>query len=135
MTEKQRKGQSLEQLRKKRENKAKGRSSTYGVDSDTKRKRKNTYDSQSDDYYSEEEEEVEEKKPSKISYQDVLSIQITRDKAEQYLFKPDFENTLTGCLARISLGSSMVGGVREAIYRCVYIAGTFIKVLINQSCV
>ena len=137
MTDRQRKGQSLENLRKKREKKANTRRSAFsGDDDEAKTKKKRTaYDSDSevsDNYRYDEEDEEEEKAKAIMSYEDALSIQITRDKAESWLYKPDFERTLKGCLARVSLGSIGGGGSREPVYRCVYIAGIlFCQVVIG----
>lgn len=130
LTERQRKGQSLENLRKKRERKANARRSAFsGDDDEAKPRKKRTYnDSDSDvsnDYRFDDEEEEEEKARAIISYEEALSIQLTRDKAESWLYKPDFERAIKGCLARISLGNIGGGGSREPVYRCVYIAGIF----------
>ena len=126
LTDRQKKGQSLEILRKKREKKANARSRAFSENSsDLKsRKKKSSYDSESDasNDYSLQEDEEEDKTSPVVTYQNALSIQLTRNKAENWLYKPDFERTIKGCLARVSLGN-IGSGNREPVYRCVYITG------------
>jgi len=147
LTERERKGQQLEKLRKKRESKA-SKSRTF--DSSAKKRKKGYSDDEEEeeaeysDYYQDYEDE---KEAQTVKYEDVLSIQLRRDDAETWLYKPDFEKSIKGCFARLSLGtqSSAYGGAREPVYRCVYIAEapeyhrkyrinkTFTKTAINVS--
>lgn len=113
LTEKERKGNSLETLRKKREKKASSRSGT-----DIKRRKKiQGYSSDSDRSRitsDDEEEEVD------VTLEKAISIQLTREKAEAWLYKPDFEKAIKGCFARVVLPNQP--GSKEMFYRCVYIA-------------
>lgn len=131
LTDKERKGQSLENLRKKREKK---QDRNYEPDrSDRARQRTAYTSSEASDY------EEYESKPQKVrlnnqesfvmSYQDALSIQVKRDDVENWLHKPSFEKTLKGCLVRISLGAQNSGG---PVYRCCYVTGT--DNLISRDC-
>ena len=127
LSEREKKGRQLEDLRKKREKKA-NRSGSRSLDPAGKKKRRGYSDSESedvsDDYYQDYEEQ-EEKAVSNLTYENAISIQLRRDDAEKWLYKPDFEKTIRGCFARLSLGTTVgSGSTREAVYRCVYIADT-----------
>ncbi|KAJ3304260.1 hypothetical protein HDV03_002997 [Kappamyces sp. JEL0829] len=125
LTDRQRKGQTLELLKKKRANKVSG-GRTFEADAKSKKKKGYDLGSDEEDEYGydgyDDEEEEDTKKKREISYEDALSIQLTRDNAEAWLYRPDFENTIKGCFVRLSLGSS--GPNREPVYRCVYVADT-----------
>jgi RNA polymerase-associated protein RTF1 len=116
LTEKQKKGQSLEKLRKKREKKNSNSRPSRGEASEKKNRTYSSEESES------ENEFYENDKDPKITLNDALKIQIKRDDIEQWLQKPMFQKTIRGCLVRISIGSTPDS--REPIYRCCYIQET-----------
>jgi hypothetical protein len=127
MTDRERKGQQLESLRKKRAESTKSGSKSrkktrqeYSSDSDH-----DSMDGTDDDYYKDYEED-KESAAKVITYEEMLQIQLKRDDADSWLYKPEFEKVIKGCFARVSLGagSASVNGNREPVYRCVYITDT-----------
>src|SRR4051812_5080166 len=94
LTDRQKKGQRLGELRKKRES----RQSQKGKSSVGKR---NDYENDTDsdlsnNAYAYDDDEQEEKVVPPMSFEDALALQVKRDEAEEWLYKPDFEKTIKG---------------------------------------
>ncbi|KAI8893216.1 hypothetical protein BC833DRAFT_609181 [Globomyces pollinis-pini] len=118
MTDREKKGQTLENLRRKREKRISDRSSRV-VEQEVYRRRDRSDSDESD--YDDKYQAVKMEEP--MSHTDAIALQLTRDELETWLYKPNFERTIKGCLAKVSLGVS--GEVaREQVYRCVYITDT-----------
>lgn len=118
LTERQRKGQTLENLRKSREKREKERSNRSSTKSE---KRLRTYSDDSEESEDDYDDSPKKSKHPPITYEEALSIQIKRDELEQWLHKPMFEKAIKGCFLRLSLGNSGVG--KELVYRVVLIEG------------
>ncbi|KAJ3262278.1 hypothetical protein HK103_002691 [Boothiomyces macroporosus] len=116
LTERQRKGQTLENLRKSREKREKERSNRSSTKSE---KRLRTYSDDSEESEDDYDDSPKKSKHPPITYEEALSIQIKRDELEQWLHKPMFEKAIKGCFLRLSLGNSGVG--KELVYRVVLI--------------
>jgi RNA polymerase-associated protein RTF1 len=114
LTERQKKGHSFETLRKKREQKQ-GKT-VDAKDKATKKYRGYDWESDRSDY---SDYDQPEKEKFKLKLEDVLAIQVKRDDLEEWLHKPMFVKSVTGCFIRVSLGTSAEN--REPVYRCVYI--------------
>jgi RNA polymerase-associated protein RTF1 len=114
LTDRQRKGQTFDTLRKKREQKQ-GKS-REPADRPVKKYRGYATESDQSDWYSDEEPVKKEAFQMKLA--DALSLQVRRDDLESWLHKPMFAKVVTGCFARLALGP---GEGRESVYRCVYI--------------
>ncbi|KAJ3276752.1 NADPH-dependent diflavin oxidoreductase 1 [Terramyces sp. JEL0728] len=116
LTDRQRKGQTLENLRKSREKREKERSSRFSEKSEKRIRMDSDESDESEDDY---DDLPKKNKHPPITYEDALSIQIKRDELEQWLHKPMFEKSAKGCFLRLSLGNSGIG--KELIYRVVLI--------------
>ena len=116
LTDRQKKEQSLDLLRKRREKMSKKSLIQRDLDSDVDYNEDNTGyddDEEQDDYVSDGDE--------KATYEDMLKIQIKRHEIEKWCWKPMFEKAIKGCFVKVSLGQN--SQTKETVYRCCEILG------------
>ena len=118
LTDRQKKEQSLDLLRKRREKMSKKSVVQRDLDSDV-----DYSDNQYDDEYDNDEQDysTEVTGDEMATYEDLLKIQIKRHDIEKWCWKPMFEKTIKGCFAKVSLGANQQ--TKETIYRCCEILG------------
>ena len=109
LTDRQKKEQSLDLLRKRREKISKKSVSQRDLDSDVEYE--DQYEEEEDDFVV-EEDDVDEK----ATHEDLLKIQIKRNDIEKWCWRPMFEKAIRGCFVRVSLGPD--SKTKEVVYRC-----------------
>ena len=111
ITEREKKGRSLDKLRESREKRAKANRTRH---IEKKERKLKGYSSETENSMAEDDFES----PA-MTFEEGLSIQVKRDDLADWIHKPMFDKAITGCLAKVSLGGS--SNIKETVYRCVLI--------------